>query len=216
MAYRFELPKIYPITDRSISGLSHQEQVSLLKQGGATVIQLRDKTAPSREFYDAVNECLEANQNVRLIVNDRVDIALVAKAHGVHLGQDDLPPQHARKLLGDSAIIGYSTHTVEQAKAAIELPIDYVAFGPIFPTGTKADHDPVVGIDMLKGIRDIVGGFPLVAIGGINLSNLASVFDAGADSAAIISALVADPETITENMQNALKIADISLMINTV
>jgi thiamine-phosphate pyrophosphorylase len=207
---KLELPRVYPITDRTISGLTHQNQVKAFIGGGARLIQIRDKTASSRDLFDSVKQCLEITKenNAKLIVNDRVDIALLLKACGVHLGQDDLPPAEARKLLGDDAIIGFSTHSLEQARDAMDQPIDYLAFGPVFPTGTKADHDPVVGLDMLKRVRDVVKDLPLVAIGGIDPGNLELVLNAGADSAAMISALVAEPEKIAENTQKALKMGD--------
>ena len=139
---------------------------------------------------------------VKIIINDRVDIALALQADGVHLGQDDLSPREARTLLGESAIIGYSTHSVEQAIEAIKLPIDYIAIGPAFETTTKLDPDAVVGLDGLRRIRNAIGKFPLVAIGGINLANLRSVFDAGADSAAIIGALLSDTDEIGRRMRD--------------
>ena len=203
----FKLPKVYPITDPRLSGLSHSEQIGSLIEGGASLVQIRDKYASSKEFFEIVRECVEI-QDVRLIVNDRVDIAMMAGADGVHLGQDDLSPTEARKLLGPDAIIGFSTHTIEQAVAALELPVDYIAFGPIFPTTTKPDHDAVVGLGTLRKIRGRIGNFPLVGIGGINLENLAAVIDAGADSVAMISALVADPSTIVKNMRKALRLGE--------
>ncbi len=128
------------------------------------------------------------------------------KADGVHLGQDDLPCEHARRILGEQAIIGLSTHTPEQAKAALFLPIDYIAFGPIFPTSTKTDPDEIVGLEGLSRISSMIGDFPLVAIGGITASNVQQVLDAGADSAAIISDLISDADQITEKMRTILDI----------
>jgi len=127
---------------------------------------------------------------------------------GVHLGQDDLPPLEARKLLGRDAIIGFSTHTIEQAEAALELPVDYIAFGPIFPTATKRDHEEVVGLEMLRKMRSRIGDFPLVAVGGINLENLVDVIEAGADSVAMISALVSDSAKVVQNMRIATRLAE--------
>ena len=186
----------------------------ILKLGGATFIQIREKSGSSLEFYASVRESLAAHPDISIIVNDRVDIALTTRARGVHLGQDDLPPTEARKLLGDDAIIGYSTHTLEHARDAISLPIDYVAFGPVFATATKSDHDPIVGLEWLKRVRDLVKDLPLVAIGGINLENLSHVFTAGADSAAMISALVVDPESISKNTQKAFEITKSAPMLN--
>ncbi len=205
-----QLPRIYPITDTSISGISHCEQVGKMLDGGARFIQIRDKAASSRDFFDSAASCLEIarNRGARLIVNDRVDIAKILGADGVHLGQDDLPPGDARELLGAGAIIGFSTHDLEQVREARNLPVDYIAFGPIFETSTKIDHDPVVGLENLKRVRDAVGDFPLVAIGGIDQDNMLSVLDAGADSVAIISAFLSDPDRITEKVKKAIEIAD--------
>ena len=187
------LPKIYPITNVELSGLSHADQVRTLADAGCRFVQIREKTGSSREIFDAVVESLSIADAVgmKIILNDRVDIAIAARAHGVHLGQDDLPPTEARKLLGVDAIIGYSTHSVEQAIQAAQLPINYLAIGPIFVTTTKENPDPVVGLDGLRQVRDAIGDFPLVAIGGIDITNVHSVLAAGADSAAIISDLFA-------------------------
>jgi thiamine-phosphate pyrophosphorylase len=192
------LPKLYPITSRDISGLSHLEQVRRFIDGGAEMIQLRDKEAPAGELYAAALESVKYahRHSVRILINDRVDIALATGADGVHLGRDDLPPGEARKILGDDATIGFSTHTVADALAALDLPIDYIAIGPIFETSTKADPDPVVGLDGLRAVRSVIGKFPLVAIGGIDLENAQSVLDAGADSLAVIRDLLADPSMI--------------------
>lgn len=198
-----KLPYIYPITDTSLSGVSHREQIEKLIAGGATLIQLRDKTASPRDFYAAAEAVLKIARPraVRIIINDRVDIAFALKADGVHLGQDDLPPENARSILGLDAIIGFSTHSVEQARGGAQLPVDYIAIGPIFSTNTKTNPDVVVGLAGLRAVRKAVGDFPLIAIGGINGAKVLSVLDAGADSAAIISALVHDPEKIEQRMR---------------
>ena len=204
-----ELPRIYPITDTRLSGLSHAEQVTHLIAGGATLIQLRDKHAAPREFYhqaaDALN--IARDHGVRLIVNDRVDIALALGADGVHLGQTDMPVEAARDLLGQAAIIGISAHNLAQAQLATRLPVDYIAFGPIFGTSTKANPDPTVGLGTLNEVRSIVGSFPLVAIGGIDFATARETLAAGADVLAIISALVAKPTQIQENLRRMLLLA---------
>ena len=123
-----------------------------------------------------------------MIINDRVDVAIAAGADGVHLGQDDLPPGRVRSLVGPDRIIGFSTHTLEQASAANSLPIDYIAIGPMFETSTKEKPDPVVGLDLLRAIKQQASK-PLVAIGGITLERARSVIEAGADSVAVISDL---------------------------
>jgi len=202
-----KLPRIYPLTDVPLSGISHAEQVKLLSLGGATLIQLREKRMPAREFYEQAKEAVEvaARRGVQLIVNDRVDVALAVGAHGVHLGQDDMPPEAARGLLGPEAVIGHSTHNIEQAVAAAKLPIDYLAIGPIFATTTKSDTAPVLGLEGLRTVRRAVGAFPLVAIGGITSANAADVIAAGADSVALISALLSNSSRISDATRSLLK-----------
>jgi len=197
------LPKIYPITDTRLSKLSHAEQVEKLIAGSADFIQLREKYASPKEFYAEAEKALQIARKygAKIIINDRVDIALALKADGVHLGQDDLPPASARKILGENAVIGFSTHSIAQAIEAVKMPIDYVAIGPVFATKTKENPDEIVGLDGLKKVRDAVGDFPLVAIGGIDSANLTKVFESGADSCAIISGLISDSEQITEITQ---------------
>lgn len=187
----FRLPQVYPITDTQISGLSHADQVALFAERGATVVQLREKRGSALEFYEAARAAIAiaAERGVQLIINDRVDIALAVGAAGVHLGQDDLPPDVARRLLGDDAVIGYSTHSVAQALEASRFPIDYLAIGPIFATSTKENPDPVVGLDGLRAVKAAIGSLPLVAIGGIKPVNIPEVLEAGADSVAMISGL---------------------------
>lgn len=202
----FHLPKIYPITDTTLSSLSHAEQVKRLIAGGATFIQLREKTNSVRAFFadaaEAISIARSAGANV--IINDRVDVALALGADGVHLGQTDMPVAAARRLLGDDAIIGFSTHNLEQVKAALDLPINYLAFGPIFPTKSKLNPDPVAGLDALGVIKSLNSPLPVVAIGGIDKSNVVGAWSAGADSAAIISAIVAQPAQIAANVRDFL------------
>src|SRR5688572_20054689 len=180
--------------------MSHTDQVAALIGAGARFIQIREKNAPTDEFYSAVVDSLAAARETEtcVIVNDRVDIAMAAGAHGVHLGQTDLPPTEARKLLGAGAIIGFSTHTIEQARAACGMPLDYIAFGPVWPTRTKEDPDPVVGLSLLSEVKQIVGDIPVVAIGGINESNAAATLSAGADSLAVVSGLFSGNEPVEE------------------
>ena len=202
----FLLPKVYPITDTDLSGLSHAEQVDRLIAGGATLIQLRDKQAAARDFYREAAAALQIarQHNVRLIINDRVDIALALAADGVHLGQTDMPVEAARRLLGERVIVGISTHNLEQAKLAANMPVDYVAFGPIFKTSTKDNPDPIAGLAALRAVRTIVAAFPVVAIGGITLGNAEEAWRAGADAVSSIAALVSDPSIISENMREML------------
>jgi thiamine-phosphate pyrophosphorylase len=204
------LPEVYAVTNVSVSGLSHVEQVKRLIEGGASLIQLREKNLSTIEFYrQAEHALILARQHrVRLIINDRVDIALALGADGVHLGQDDMPPAAARRLLGEDSIIGFSTHNEDQARRALGLPISYLAVGPIFPTSTKLDTAAEVGLERLGIIRGLVGNMSLVAIGGISELNAETVIDAGADSVALIGALLSDPAQIatrTRFLLNTLK-----------
>jgi thiamine-phosphate pyrophosphorylase len=195
----FELPKLYTITDRRLSRLSHAEQVARLCDGGARLVQLREKHLSPREFYHEAEEALRVARarGAKLIINDRADIALALGADGVHLGQDDMPPEAARALLGEGAVIGFSTHNVEQAIAAARLPVDYIAIGPIFATTSKENPDPQVGLEGLRRVREAVRSVPLVAIGGVTRENAPAVLASGADSLAVISALF-DPEEPSE------------------
>lgn len=199
MRSSFRLPQIYPITDTQISRLSHADQVALFAERGATVVQLREKRESALQFYEAAKAALAiaVERGVQLIINDRVDIAMAVGATGVHLGQDDLPPDVARVLLGDDAVIGYSTHSVAQALEASRFPIDYLAIGPIFTTSTKENPDPVVGLEGLRAVKAAIGNLPLVAIGGITTANAPEVFGAGADSVALISGLWSGPQVLS-------------------
>jgi thiamine-phosphate pyrophosphorylase len=205
----FRLPKIYPLTDVGLTGLTHAEQVRRLARGGASLIQLRDKTSGARDFLESAKAAIVAAREcgVKLIINDRADIAATVGADGVHLGQDDLPVAAARELLGTRAIIGVSTHSLSQAEAATKLEIAYLAFGPIFSTGTKVDPSPEVGLDGLKAVRSKVREFPLVAIGGITADRALEVLQAGADSVAVISALLKNPHEIAAHTAHLLHAA---------
>ena len=204
---RYRLPRVYALTDVQLSGLSHAEQVELLVLGGASLIQLREKQMPALEFYEQAKAAVAVAERsgAQLLINDRVDVALAVGAHGVHLGQDDLPPDAARRLLGASAIVGYSTHNIDQALQAVKLPIDYLAVGPVFPTTSKTDTSPVLGLEGLQAVRRAIGEFPLVAIGGITHLNARDAVAAGADSVAVISALVSDPNRVTEMTRSLMQ-----------
>jgi thiamine-phosphate pyrophosphorylase len=180
--------RAYPITDRQVSGLSHAEQVARLADAGAILIQLREKLAQPTDFFEDAQAALEIARarGVKLIINDRVDIALALKADGVHLGQDDLPPHAARRILGPAAIIGFSTHNLPQARTALSLPVDYIAIGPIFATSTKVSTNAPVGLAELTQVRELLGKRPLVAIGGINAENAGEVLDSGAAAVSFI------------------------------
>ena len=187
----FVPPRLYPITDERLSGWSHAEQVERLAAGGATLIQLREKSASPRAFYYAALEAMKVARRVgvRIIINDRVDIAIAVDADGVHLGQGDVPPDHARRLLGEDRIVGFSTHSAKQALEADCAPVDYIAIGPVFQTLTKQNPEAIVGLAAISAIKSRTSK-PLVAIGGITLARVLSVIEAGADSVAVISDLL--------------------------
>lgn len=202
----FRPPKLYAITDVRLAGVSHAEQVMRLNAGGASLVQLREKHLSPNEFFRQAEEASQVCRRlgVKVIVNDRVDIAVAIKADGVHLGQDDLPPAAARRLLGKESIIGLSTHSVEQAREAARVPLDYVAVGPIFATATKQNPDPPIGLEGLAVVRRIVGTVPLIAIGGITLTDAATVLAAGADAVALISALLVPASEIAGKTRRLL------------
>jgi len=181
------------ITDPELGrGLSHVDIARMALEGGASMIQLRDKSAGLRQLLPQVREIagLCRERGVHFIVNDRLDLALAADADGVHLGQDDLPPMVARSALGPGKTLGVSTHSLEQAIRAAEEGADYLGIGPIFPTATKATGYAAVGCDMIRRILVRID-LPLVAIGGITLSNVAEVIQAGAAGVAVVSAIIA-------------------------
>ncbi len=183
------LPRYYPILDTASlerRGVALEAAANALLEGGARILQLRHKSHFSRELFERAERvaalCVQAG--AILILDDRADLATILNA-GVHLGQDDLQPTEARRILGNERIIGFSTHSPHQLQQAQEEPVDYFALGPIFPTGSKDNPDPVVGLDGLRAIRPLATK-PLVAIGGITRENARSVLDAGADAVAVI------------------------------
>ncbi len=186
------LPRFYPVIDHSIRpDLSLQQIARVLAGAGVRLVQLRAKQASGGALLAEAKELRSLlPPEVSLIVNDRADVAQLSRAAGVHLGQDDLPVSVARRLLGPDKLIGFSTHNLEQIEAAASAPVDYLAFGPISPTATKADTQPVVGCAGLREVRKRTSK-PLVAIGGITPANAAQAIEAGADSVAVISGWLA-------------------------
>lgn len=194
-------PRFYPIVVPSRIGAGEITEVCdfarELVAGGARLIQLREKLASSREILRLARELRRALPNdVRLTINDRADLAVAAAADGVHLGQDDLPPEAARKIIGQSRMLGVSTHNPGQLEAALQTSADYIAIGPVFATISKDNPDPVIGLDGVRRARSLTEK-PVVAIGGVTLENCRSVIEAGADSVAVIGAILEDPRKTT-------------------
>ena len=189
---RFELPLIYPITDKHLARKnSHLVIIKELRRGGAQVVQIRDKDTPPRELIRDLEKCRQyaETQDMTLILNDRCDLVMSAGLAGVHLGQDDLPPGAARVLIGKKRIIGYSTHTLAQARMSRNLPVDYIGFGPVYATATKTNAGSAAGLKKLASVCRAAAA-PVVAIGGIGLERIRPVLEAGAASAAVISAIM--------------------------
>ena len=176
--------------------------------GGARLIQLRDKEAIGRELLDQAIACLRLTRKAgaTLIINDRIDVALTADADGVHLGQEDLSVAEAREILGKDKIIGVSTHSIDQFRAALETSADYIAVGPIYPTMTKENPGPAVGLELVREARKLADR-PLVAIGGINHERAPEVIAAGADCVAVISALYPLPEKVDLGSKPEIRLA---------
>ena len=180
-------PALYPIVDPSLTRAPLVPLGESLAAAGVRLIQLRDKSSTARQLYVAATSLTAAlsPRGVRVIVNDRPDIAAMVGAGGVHVGQEDLPVEDARRICRAPLWVGVSTHNIEQLREAARTSADYIAVGPVFPTATKENPDPVVGTDLLREARRITDK-PLVAIGGITLDRAEEVFRAGADSLAVI------------------------------
>jgi thiamine-phosphate pyrophosphorylase len=188
------LPRLYVILDATLLNNSPHDCAQELAAAGVRLLQYRDKSAPARDLLKTSRE-LAASLNLSgcsLIVNDRPDVAALAGAAGVHVGQEDLDPEQARAVVGEGMWIGVSTHNLEQFRRAVGTSADYVAVGPIFATRSKANPDPVVGLELLRQVRPLTDK-PIVAIGGITLERAASVIAAGADSVAVIRDVICAP-----------------------
>ena len=200
------LPKLYAILDASCFAgcnalLSAAEE---LVAGGCTLMQHRNKTGNPRQILVDAKELKRLlGRSVRLIMNDRADLAVAAEFDGVHVGQDDLSPEGARKVIGERLWLGVSTHNPEQISVADQTSATYVAIGPVFATASKANPDPVVGLEGVRRARALTRK-PLVAIGGITRANCRSVIEAGADSVAVISDLLPDPRKSAEEFLRIL------------
>lgn len=187
---------LYVVTDSDLSrGRTDAEIARLAYEGGADAVQLRMKHADGREMLEQALEIRRiADEMCKFFfVNDRVDIAIASGADGVHIGQDDIPVEVARELMGDTALIGVSVSTVDEAMRAVEGGADYLGIGSIFSTTTKPDAGQAIGLGPIMEIREAVD-VPLVAIGGINRGNIQDVIRAGADTAAVVSAVVSQDD----------------------
>lgn len=193
------LPRLHAIVDVRVAANAGWKPADLGRaflDGGARVLQLRAKEVPSGVFLELSDALVAlANQyDARIIVNDRLDMARLSGAAGVHVGQEDLPPAVAREQLGPGAIVGYSTHTVAQVETGIREPVSYIAVGPVFGTTTKDTGYRAVGLDLVSTAARLAGAIPVVAIGGVTLENARAAVEAGAASVAVISDLLAgDP-----------------------
>jgi len=193
------LPRLYPILDSALLEARRctVEAAAIgMLEAGAGILQIRHKGHWTRNLFEQAKRvaalCKEAK--ALLIVNDRADISLLLNA-GLHIGQDDLPPREAVRLIGEAAVLGYSTHNAEQLALAVQEPVSYLAIGPLFPTQSKINADPVVGVERLREWRRLTAK-PLVAIGGVTRDNASAALEAGADAVAVISDLLpADANT---------------------
>ena len=207
-----QLPRLYAILDVGLlpdSGALYTVAEQLISSG-VSLIQYRSKSGEARVMLEQARELHRLTRarapapHVRLIMNDRADLCLAADFDGVHVGQDDLMPESVRKIIGPNRLLGVSTHNPEQLQEADLTSADYLAIGPVFSTSSKANPDPVVGLEGVRRARQLTRK-PLVAIGGITRANAASVIEAGADSVAVISDLLRDPRKSAEEFFRILR-----------
>lgn len=184
---RLGLPRLYVILDATLLDNSPYDCAQELAATGVRLLQYRDKSAPARNLLETSRKLVLSlsSYGASLIVNDRPDVAALAGAAGVHVGQEDLQPEQARAVVGEEMWVGVSTHNLEQFRRAAATSADYIAVGPIFPTTSKTNPDPVVGLELIRLARPLTDK-PIVAIGGVTLDCAASVIAAGADSVAVI------------------------------
>jgi len=204
------LSRLYAIADAQLLAAREiplENYAHQLRGAGVELVQYRDKSGSPRAILRAASILREvfAATPTRLILNDRADLAVLANFDGVHVGQNDLSPADARRVIGPSKLVGVSTHTDDQVRAAALTPADYIAIGPIYSTSTKPDAEKPVGLEGIRRARALTTK-PLVAIGGITRANARSVIDAGANSVAIISAFFAPGETVAQVARDFLKL----------
>jgi thiamine-phosphate pyrophosphorylase len=203
------VPHLYAILVPSRIGNGALENVlnfaRELVAGGATLLQLREKHLSAQEILRLARELRRMMPaEVKLILNDRADLAVAAQADGVHVGRNDIPPESARRIIGPNRVLGVSTHSPEQVETADRTSADYVAIGPVFDTTSKENSSPVIGLEGVRQARRITGK-PLVAIGGITLQTCRSVIEAGADSVAVISELLGEPRKTTADFLRQMR-----------
>jgi thiamine-phosphate pyrophosphorylase len=201
------LPRLYPILDAGCFADANAMFAAAeeLAAAGCTLLQYRNKSGSARQMLDQARALRSRlGPNVKLVMNDRADLCLAAQYDGLHVGQDDLSPECARRIIGPNRWLGVSTHNPEQLAEADKTTADYLAIGPIFATSSKANPDPVVGLEGLRRARELTRK-PLVAIGGIIRANARSVIEAGADSVAVISDLLRDPRKSAEEFFRVLE-----------
>jgi len=207
------LPRLYPIVDASCFSTTDEllKFARELVAGGCTLLQYRNKSGSARVMLEQARELrrqsragVPAPHLPKLIMNDRADLCLIAEFDGVHVGQDDLLPESARRIIGGGRWLGVSTHSPEQVQEADQTSADYLAIGPVFSTSSKERPDPVVGLEGVRRARQLTRK-PLVAIGGITRANAASVIEAGADSVAVISDLLREPRKSAEEFFRVLR-----------
>jgi len=202
-----QLPRLYAIVDRSFFPRPEEllSTAQELSAAGLPLLQYRDKSESARRVLEvALRLGRQLGGSLRLIMNDRADLARAADFGGVHLGQEDLSVEGARKVIGPSLWLGVSAHGPEQVEEADPTSADYIAIGPVFPTSSKSRPDPVVGLEGVRRVRPLTRK-PLVAIGGITRQNCRSVLDAGADSVAVISDLLREPRKSAEEFLRILE-----------
>jgi thiamine-phosphate pyrophosphorylase len=201
------VPRLYAIVDAACFATT-EEVAAFAEQlvaGGCTLLQYRNKSGNARLMLEQARELRRrVGSAIKLIMNDRADLALVAEFDGVHVGQDDLSPESVRKIIGPGRWLGVSTHNPEQLQEADRTSADYLAIGPVFSTTSKDRPDPVVGLAGVRLARKLTRK-PLVAIGGIRRANAASVIEAGADSVAVISDLLLAPRKSAEEFFRILR-----------
>jgi thiamine-phosphate pyrophosphorylase len=209
---RLVLPKLYVILDAALIP-SNKSEIGLateLADAGVRLLQYRNKTAPARDLFERSRELAAAlvPRRVSFLVNDRPDVAALAGADGVHVGQDDLEVESARRVVGAEKWVGVSTHNLQQFQEAASSSADYIAIGPVFSTLSKTNPDPVVGVELLREVRRLTEK-PIVAIGGISLERAAEVLEAGADSIAVISGIMnaTDPAESAQQYLRAVETA---------